>query len=127
MSSPQSHPIEDKTTDAVVENTDAPVAALLGENYNIAMPTETERVVPEHRQQELPFLVTHWLENYGRNTVDFTMNTSSDCPNDERQEAVARIRRATSEIASAFATLGAYGTTFQVSSLLSVACFRCLF
>ncbi len=98
-------------------------------------------VVPLQIQQELPFLVTHWLANYGgsgdkNQTVTAlttpsppTMTTSSRTTTTrenaaaalsdaERQEALSRIRRATSEIASAFATLGAYGTTIRVSCLL---------
>jgi hypothetical protein len=71
-------------------------------------------------QQELPFLVTHWLANYGTNSADTTTNNPPACSQDERQEAMARIRRATSEIASAFATLGAYGTTFRVSCAFMV-------
>jgi hypothetical protein len=69
-------------------------------------------------QQEIPFLVTHWLANYGtvhnhnNNNNNNYKNASSE---QERQESLARIRRATSEIASAFATLGAYGTTYRVS------------
>jgi hypothetical protein len=68
-------------------------------------------------QQELPFLVTHWLANYGNNNniVGATGTTASALERD-RQEAIARIRRATTEIASAFRTLGAYGTTFRVSN-----------
>ena len=88
-------------------------------------------------QQELPFLVTHWLANYGRrggnndgrnNNLDdsnTSMTTSNSHAGDdtstnslqqqrEREEALSTIRRATSELASAFSVLGAYGSTMQV-------------
>ena len=97
-----------------------------------------------HLQQELPFLVTHWLANYGRhgsnnddsrnnnldesNTIIPTSNSSragDDTSTNnslqqqqqqqrEREEALSTIRRATSELASAFSILGAYGSTMQV-------------
>ncbi|KAG7365261.1 serine/threonine protein kinase containing WD-40 repeat domain [Nitzschia inconspicua] len=64
--------------------------------------------------QELPFLVTHWLANFDNQRV--VANDASIAPSEsERQHAIARIRRATSEIASAFATLGAYGTSMRPS------------
>lgn len=75
--------------------------------------------------QEIPFLVTHWLANYGRGASSSSMTTTharsvvaplgdNDDENRRRQEALTTIRRATSEIASAFASLGAYGTTLRV-------------
>mmetsp|Transcript_45051 Transcript_45051/g.109545 ORF Transcript_45051/g.109545 Transcript_45051/m.109545 type:complete len:2276 (-) Transcript_45051:82-6909(-) len=84
-------------------------------------------------QQELPFLVTHWLANYGRgsNNVNINIdksnmptsnsNAAGDTTNSlqrQRQredEALSTIRRATSELASAFSVLGAYGATIQPS------------
>lgn len=79
--------------------------------------TDTAEDHTSHRvQQELPFLVTHWLANYGQSS---NLVTSSESPRNlhvEQHEAVVRIRRASSEIASAFATLGAYGTRFRVSA-----------
>ena len=89
-------------------------------------------------QQELPFLVTHWLANYGRSGSSNSngsstnesniMTTSNSCDagdttttnslhemqQREREEALSTIRRATSELASAFSVLGAYGSTIQV-------------
>jgi hypothetical protein len=58
---------------------------------------------------EIPFLVTHWLANY-----------ETKEKKEEHQDAIQRIRKATSDIASAFASLGAYGTAFQVSTSASV-------
>jgi hypothetical protein len=68
---------------------------------------------------ELPFLVTHWLANYDGTTTPATSTSAiTAAPSEaERQEAMTRIRRATSEIASAFATLGAFGTTMRVRFL----------
>ena len=62
--------------------------------------------------QELPFLVTHWLANYRSSNG----NSNEETQHRER-EAMAKIRRATSEIASALASIGAYGTSFRVSAL----------
>ena len=103
-------------------NADASMAAVSPENNEAAPTSTTESLDPAATPQEMPFLVTHWLENYDRSS-----SASSNCPNDKQQEAMARIRRATSEIASAFATLGAYGTTFRVSFFFVVAAFTPLF
>jgi hypothetical protein len=58
-------------------------------------------------QPDLPFLVTHWLANYGgtRQVTD-----------PQTQEAMDIIRKATSEIASAFASMGSFGTSIRVST-----------
>lgn len=62
--------------------------------------------------QDIPFLVTHYLANFaakhqGGSTTD---------PNNEHNadEALETIRRATNDIASAFASLGAFGATTKV-------------
>ena len=55
------------------------------------------------RPSAVPFLITHWLSQYGRDT-----------PDDENLaegRAIARIQSATLELAQAFAELGAFGTT----------------
>ena len=69
--------------------------------------------------QELPFLVTHWLANYRSSSSNDNNNISNEeTQHQERErEAMAKIRRATSDIASALASIGAYGTTFRVSAL----------
>jgi hypothetical protein len=59
-------------------------------------------------QEDVPFLITHWLAHYGGQNKE-------GMEDPQRKEATERIRKATSEIASAFASLGAYGTTFRVS------------
>ena len=64
-------------------------------------------VARQQISQEIPFLVTHWLANYEKSKS----NASGD---EEEKAAMAKIRHAASEIASAFATLGAYGTTLRV-------------
>lgn len=56
----------------------------------------------------LPFLVTHWLANFGSG------NGGSSEDNEERRQAIERIRNAGAEIASAFSTLGAFGVTRPV-------------
>jgi len=58
----------------------------------------------------LPFLVTHWLAHYDDDggAVDH---------DDQRRVAVERIRQASAELASAFSTLGAFGTAIRVSDI----------
>lgn len=58
---------------------------------------------------DLPFLVTHWLANYSNEA------SQSDSRDRNGEDAVLRIRRAASQIASAFSVLGAYGTASRVS------------
>lgn len=58
---------------------------------------------------ELPFLVTHWLQNY---------QGPEDEGDEEREEAIERLRNATSDMAVAFSSLGAYGTSSRVSDAL---------
>ena len=56
---------------------------------------------------EVPFLVTHWLANYnGGNTTNLSP---------QQKEAIEKIRKATSQIASAFTSLGAFGQSMPVS------------
>jgi hypothetical protein len=79
-------------------------------------------------REEIPFLVTHWLANFGKGGGTTTNNSSSssssnknnnnnnNTSNEEAEQiAIAKIRRAASDIADAFTTLGAYGTTLRVS------------
>jgi hypothetical protein len=73
-------------------------------------------------QHELTFLVTHWLANYGnphRSNGDASSRVTATTTPDEQLQSLAieRIRRATAEIASAFASVGAYGTTLRVSHI----------
>ena len=65
--------------------------------------------------EQLPFLVTHWLSQYSSNTASESL---------EEQEALDRVRRATSELAGAFASLGAYGTAMRVR--VARMCLSCL-
>ena len=57
---------------------------------------------------DIPFLVTHWLEQFGK-------GNKQGLATQDQAEAFEKIRRATSEIASAFSALGAYGTMNRVS------------
>ncbi|KAL3920258.1 MAG: hypothetical protein SGILL_003351, partial [Bacillariaceae sp.] len=111
---------ENDNTGPIDALTSAAPGALTDNNTNatssIDATSNNNSVVPQHIQRELPFLVTHWLANYGSNSDDPTVGTNSARSQDERQEAMERLRLATSELASAFSTLGAYGTTFRVSS-----------
>jgi hypothetical protein len=58
---------------------------------------------------EIPFLVTHWLANYVKE------QKKAGVPDAERKAVIDKISSATNEIASAFFSLGAYGTTLHVS------------
>jgi hypothetical protein len=72
---------------------------------------------------ELPFLVTHWLSQYGSHATDTEQRFDSleRIDNDQRREALERVRRATSELASAFSALGAFGVSSIVSSVIRVS------
>jgi hypothetical protein len=66
---------------------------------------------------ELPFLVTHWLSTLyqpqgGKKNAADAAATAADV---EQTEAMDKIRRAAADLASAFSTLGAFGTTSRVS------------
>lgn len=81
---------------------------------------------------ELPFLVTHWLQNFNpnanANAEGETFQAEADTDNNtatQRRAALERIRRATSELASAFTALGAYGESTVVSSRTVVDCSVC--
>lgn len=66
---------------------------------------------------ELPFLVTHWLAGYHRSTAD-TVPAESE----EQTKAVQTIEQAAKDLASAFATLGAFGAASRVSSVRLIDC-----
>lgn len=77
-------------------------------------PSTAPTVPSDHiNQEDLPFLVTHYLANFHKEEYKEESKASSLDP--EQKEALDRIRRATNEIASAFSTLGAYGTSYRVS------------
>jgi hypothetical protein len=65
-------------------------------------------------QGDLPFLVTQWLAKYGGEQKEGEMTDP------KQQQALDTIRRATTDIASAFSSLGAFGTTYRVSYRLHV-------
>ena len=62
------------------------------------------------QQQNLPFLVTHYLAHFQKEH-----NAAERAFDAEKRKALDKIRQATREIASAFSSLGAYGTAFGVS------------
>ncbi|CAB9519710.1 bromodomain and WD repeat domain containing [Seminavis robusta] len=66
---------------------------------------------------ELPFLVTHWLRNFPSSQDSGGTTTSSA---EEKHAALARIQRAAGDLASAFSTLGAFGSSTVASLNLSV-------
>jgi hypothetical protein len=71
-----------------------------------------------HRDQtELPFLVTHWLSTLYNKPTGGPKNAAAADTNVEQKEAVDKIRRAAADLASAFSTLGAFGTASRVSSV----------
>ena len=61
---------------------------------------------------ELPFLVTHWLAGYHHRS---TTADAVPAESEEQTKAVQTIERAANDLASAFATLGAFGTASRVS------------
>jgi hypothetical protein len=69
---------------------------------------------------ELPFLVTHWLSTLynpqgGKKNAAADTNAAATDTNVEQKEAMDKIRRAAADLASAFSTLGAFGTASRVS------------
>ena len=102
-------------------------------------------MVSSHEPSDLPFLITHWLTQYGYDpTCTDSRNehiilreqqqqqqqqqqeieqrqrenrnvSSHDDMQPRREDALKRIRRATSELASAFSDLGAFGSLITVS------------
>jgi hypothetical protein len=59
---------------------------------------------------ELPFIVTHWLQNYNPDANRDERSFSAVPEDAVKKAALERIRKATSELASAFTALGAYGS-----------------
>jgi hypothetical protein len=82
-------------------------------NTNAASAGRPSSVEPNaemfNNRGEFPFLVTHYLANYGAQNGEEIIDP-------QRKAALDRLQKATAEIASAFASLGAYGTTFPVSN-----------
>lgn len=86
--------------------------------------TRNEEKVSNPEKSDLAFLVTHWLSAYGNGNA-YNSSSGHDrslqdrSGNDEQQRiqdnALERIRKATSELASAFSDLGVFGHTFAVS------------
>lgn len=87
--------------------------------------TRNEEKASNPEKSDLPFLVTHWLSAYGNGNAysssghDRSLAHQDRSGNLERQriqdDALERIRKATSELASAFSDLGVFGYTFAVS------------
>jgi hypothetical protein len=74
---------------------------------------------------EIPFLIMHWLNGYSRtgatnhdaedDSLRTSQNTaSSQLSTEARNAAMRQIQKATSDLALAFQTLGAFGTTQKV-------------
>ena len=95
-----------------------------------------------HHHPDLPFLVTHWIANYAPSTdIDqpyagkgksmFAMEQSDSAVSvsarekkileAKNNEAVKRIRRAASDLAWAFETLGAFGPSANVSFFVEIS------
>ena len=93
-----------KAAAAVVEDVDPNPATSAA-----AIPTNDDTTT--NTAGEIPFLVTHWLANYVR-------QQKKELPDAEQRAIIDKISNATNEIASAFSSLGAYGTTVDVSFFL---------
>jgi hypothetical protein len=76
-----------------------------GNNASIGDATTARTRDDSPLPSELPFLVTHWLRNY----------QGPEGGDEERKVAIKRLRNATTEMAAAFSSLGAYGTSSRVS------------
>lgn len=61
---------------------------------------------------ELPFLVTHWLAGYNPpHQQQHQANNDENDNDDERKAATRKIHRLAADLASAFATLSAFGSS----------------
>jgi hypothetical protein len=69
---------------------------------------------------ELPFLVTRWLSTLYEPKGG--QKNAADTNNVEQKEAMDKIRRAAADLASAFSTLGAFGTASRVSCVRVRVC-----
>jgi hypothetical protein len=77
---------------------------------------------------EIPFLITHWLTGYSRSSGG-TVSVAEDDPppasprlsHEARNAAMKQIQKATSDLAAAFQTLGAFGSSKKVSSSRTIA------
>lgn len=68
---------------------------------------------------ELAFLVTHWLRNFNQtngSNAAASPNDATTMDDRSKREALERIQRATSDLASAFSALGTFGTATAVSA-----------
>ena len=81
-------------------------------NGEIASSNNVEPVID--LSQELPFLVTNWLAQFGTQSQTSSSHVDSEIEG-ERTAALARIHRAASDLAVAFASLGSFGTAIRVS------------
>ena len=83
--------------------------------------------------EELPFLVTHWLANFASAAASAGhpsdvgppalpagagASSTAAATAEEREEALRRLHRAASDVASAFAALGMFGSATTVSKKL---------
>ena len=68
----------------------------------------------ESSSSDLPFLVTHWLQNAAVNTNEQTPNDCSVESTIAQQDANYRVRKATRDFAGGIAVLGMFGVTLNV-------------
>ncbi len=113
-------------------NRPAPAAAALGPSAASSSATTDGGTTMNH--EELPFLVTHWLANFASAAASAgqapppsdvglpalplgagASSTGATAAAEEREEALRRLHRAAGDVASAFATLGIFGSSTTVS------------
>jgi len=93
------------------------------EHGNDDTPDALRAASPENHQHpteavtgELPFLVTHWLSGYAAHSTH-AQQQQPVVSEEEQAPALQKIQRAASELSSAFATLGAFGSAPRVRVL----------
>lgn len=78
---------------------------------------ESQAAVDDSIETELPFLVTHWLSNYAN---------KKGRKEDGDEDAIRRVRKAASDLASAFSSLGAFGSANVVGPYIGVLPRHCV-
>ena len=109
---------------------------MLMEHGNDDTPDAMRATSPENHHRhpteavtgELPFLVTHWLSGYAAPSTHAQQQEQQQPVVSEEEQAAAmqKIQRAASELSSAFATLGAFGSAprVRVSVVLTCSCWN---
>jgi hypothetical protein len=104
----------DMAADSALEHEHEPAPATADDG------NDSDSISSNRDPTELPFLVTHWLSTLynPKGGKKNAAATDTNTTNVEQKEAMDKIRRAAADLASAFSTLGAFGTASRVSTIV---------